>query len=85
MNTAALGYTAGARRGRLLLIHSVTGWRISLPTGDTGDGGDGGELARLIVQRAAQARPTRVGVGIIRAPARRREVAALMRRIPRSR
>ncbi len=85
MNTAALGYTAGARRGRLLLIHPVTGWRISLPAADTGDGCDGGELAQLIVHRAAQARPTRVGVGIFRVPVRRREVAELMRRIPRSR
>lgn len=67
----------GTRRGRLLLAHPRTGWRISLPSG-----GPACDLHRAILCRGAVPRPTRSGVAVQRAAPHRPELIALMTRKP---
>jgi hypothetical protein len=74
----SLGYRAGSRRGRVLLTHPATGWRISV-------GGEPGELARVILRAAADRRPSGEGVRVHLQTPDRDELDALMRRKPRPR
>ncbi|MEV4414039.1 hypothetical protein [Catellatospora sp. NPDC049609] len=78
MNAERLGYQAGRRRGRVMLTHPATGWRISIS-------GEPDELARVILRAAASDRPGAEGVHVHRAHPLREEMAAIMRRKPRPR
>lgn len=75
---AELGYRiVGTRRGRLLLAHLRTGWRISLPAG-----GPACDMYRAILRHGAVPRPIGAGVVVRRVSPHHSELFALMAKAP---